>query len=108
MQWKGRRESDNIEDRRGRGGKAGGISILGLVIAFVAWKFFGVDPQQAYQATQQIQQQTQIQSADTRQTAQTAEQKEVASFVATILANTEDTWTEVFRQQGAQYRQPLS
>ena len=47
MRWKGRRESDNVEDRRGGGGvKAGGISILGLVVAFIAWKFFGVDPQQ--------------------------------------------------------------
>ncbi len=40
MRWKGRRESDNVEDRRGGGGvKAGGISILGLVVAFIAWKF---------------------------------------------------------------------
>ena len=55
MRWKGRRESDNVEDRRGGGGvKAGGISILGLIVAFVAWKFFGVDPQQAYQATKQV------------------------------------------------------
>lgn len=106
MQWKGRRESNNVEDRRGVGGKAGGISILGLVVAFVAWKFFGVDPQQAYQATQQVQQQTQIQSSNADQSMQTPEQKEVASFVATILADTEDTWSEVFRQQGAQYRQP--
>ena len=44
MRWKGRRVSTNVEDRRGGGGaKAGGISILGLVVAFVAWKFFGVD-----------------------------------------------------------------
>lgn len=39
MRWKGRRESDNVEDRRGGGVKAGGISILGLVVAFIAWKF---------------------------------------------------------------------
>ena len=40
MRWKGRRVSSNIEDRRGGGGvKAGGISILGLIVAFVAWKF---------------------------------------------------------------------
>ena len=48
MRWKGRRISSNVEDRRGGGGvKAGGISILGLIVAFVAWKFLGVDPQQA-------------------------------------------------------------
>lgn len=39
MRWKGRRVSSNVEDRRGGGAKAGGISILGLIIAFVAWKF---------------------------------------------------------------------
>ena len=44
MRWKGRRISSNVEDRRGGGGvRAGGISIIGLVVAFVAWKFFGVD-----------------------------------------------------------------
>lgn len=39
MRWKGRRVSSNVEDRRGGGAKAGGISILGLIVAFVAWKF---------------------------------------------------------------------
>ena len=55
MRWKGRRISTNVEDRRGGGAaKAGGISILGLIVAFVAWKFFGVDPQMAYQATKSV------------------------------------------------------
>ena len=54
MRWKGRRVSSNVEDRRGGGAKAGGISILGLIIAFVAWKFFGVDPPQAYQTPKRV------------------------------------------------------
>ena len=54
MRWKGRRVSSNVEDRRSGGAKAGGISIVGLMVAFVAWKFFGVDPQQAYQTTKQV------------------------------------------------------
>jgi predicted metalloprotease len=33
MRWKGRRISTNVEDRRGGGAKAGGISILGLIVA---------------------------------------------------------------------------
>ena len=80
MRWKGRRESDNVEDRRGGGGvKAGGISILGLIVAFVAWKFFGVDPQQAYQATKQVTSAGASQhSAPTNLTPQ---QQETASFV---------------------------
>ena len=79
MRWKGRRVSTNVEDRRGGGGvKAGGISIIGLVVAFIAWKFFGVDPQQAYQATQAV-------TSETTSTAEapqnlTLEQKEASEF----------------------------
>ena len=42
MRWKGRRVSSNVEDRRGGGAKAGGISIIGLIVAFVAWKFLAL------------------------------------------------------------------
>lgn len=106
MRWKGRRVSTNVEDRRGGGGaKAGGISILGLVVAFVVWKFFGVDPQQAYQATQAV---TSAQSSQQGTEPQnlTAEQKEASNFVRTILADTEDTWTPIFQQQGMTYKAP--
>lgn len=109
MRWKGRRVSDNIEDRRsGNGGaKFGGISILGLVVAFIAWKFFDVDPQQAYKATQQVA--AQIQPAETQGLANpTTEQKEAIEFVGTVLADTEDTWSEIFKTQvGKQYRPPV-
>ncbi|MEB3767949.1 neutral zinc metallopeptidase [Acinetobacter sp. MD2] len=105
MRWKGRRESDNLEDRRGSGGaKAGGISIIGLVVAFVAWKFFGVDPQQAYQVTKQV---TQQQPATNTPLSQpTAEQQEAKQFVSTILADTEDTWSEIFKAHQMQYKAP--
>ena len=107
MRWKGRRVSTNVEDRRGGGGaKAGGISILGLVVAFVAWKFFGVDPQQAYQATKQVMQQTA--GVETKGLDQpTPDQQEAMDFVGTVLADTEDTWTQVFKSQlNAQYVPP--
>ncbi len=105
MQWKGRRVSSNVEDRRGGGGvKAGGISILGLVVAFVAWQFFGVNPQQAYQATKAV-------TAGGQGTAvgldnPTPQQQEAMEFVGTVLADTEDTWTQVFQQQVGQPYQP--
>lgn len=103
MEWKGRRESDNLEDRRGGGAvKTGGISILGLVVAFIAWKFFGADPQQAYQVTKQLTTQQQPASSQAIQQP-TAEQQEAKQFVATVLADTEDTWKEIFKQQGLQY-----
>ncbi|ENV53273.1 KPN_02809 family neutral zinc metallopeptidase [Acinetobacter baylyi] len=104
MRWKGRRVSSNVEDRRGSGAKVGGISIIGLVVAFVAWKFFGVDPQQAYQATQQI---TAAQNPSSNAPQQlTADQKEASDFVGTILADTEDTWTPIFKQLGQTYVPP--
>lgn len=104
MRWKGRRVSSNVEDRRGGGAKAGGISILGLIVAFVAWKFFGVNPQMAYQATKQVTtaNQTQGQAPENL----TPEQKEMSDFVGTVLADTEDAWTQIFQEQGARYSPP--
>ena len=105
MRWRDRRVSTNVEDRRGGGGvRAGGISIIGLVVAFVAWKFFGVDPQQAYQATQQVT--ASQQSNATAPESLTAEQKEASDFVGTVLADTEDTWTPIFKQLGKTYTPP--
>ena len=100
MRWKGRRISTNVEDRRGGGrAKAGGFSILGVVVAFVAWKFFGIDPQQAYRATQAV---TSSQSAQEGSAPKqmTAEQQEASQFVGTVLADTEDVWTPIFQQMG--------
>lgn len=107
MRWKGRRVSSNVEDRRGgTAGKAGGISILGLVVAFVAWKFFGVDPQQAYQATKQVTSSQQVAESKGLENP-SPEQQEAIDFVGTVLADTEDTWTQIFQQQlNTQYVPP--
>lgn len=109
MRWKGRRVSSNIEDHRGGGAgrKMGGFSILGLVVAFVAWKFFGVDPQQAYQVTQQVTQQASVGTETKGLDNPTPEQQEAMDFVGTVLADTEDTWNMVFQQQlNQQYTAP--
>ena len=106
MRWKGRRISTNVEDRRGGGrAKAGGFSILGVVVAFVAWRFFGIDPQQAYRATQAV---TSSQSAQEGSAPKqmTAEQQEASQFVGTVLADTEDVWTPIFQQMGVSYTPP--
>lgn len=105
MRWKDRNESNNVEDRRGGGGiKAGGISIIGLVVAFVAWKFFGVNPQQAYQVTQQVTSQSNQTQQPVRQPTQ--DETEAKRFVSTVLADTEETWTQVFKEQGKTYTPP--
>lgn len=106
MRWKGRRVSSNVEDRRGGGGvKAGGISIIGLVVAFIAWKFFGVDPQMAYQATKQVTSNTSAQASSAIENP-TPQQQEAINFVGTVLADTEDTWHQIFKQEGANYQVP--
>ncbi len=103
MQWRGRRQSSNIEDRRGGGGKkVGGVSIIGLIIAFVLWQVFGISPETTMSVTQQIQTQTQS-SAPATETADMAESRE---FVATVLADTEDVWTPIFAQAGQRYQPP--
>lgn len=105
MRWKGRRTSNNVQDRRGGGAvKTGGISIIGVIIAFVAWKFFGVNPMQAYQMSSQVTQSSSAQQAAPEN--ETAEQQEARLFVSTVLADTEDTWLPIFQQIGREYKAP--
>ena len=104
MQWRGRRQSDNIEDRRGGGRKAGGIGIGSIVIALILWKVFGIDPQTTLGVAQQMQStQTTTQTAPKQQT---PNQQEAKAFVATILADTEDVWTPIFNRLGRTYQPP--
>ena len=100
MRWKGRRVSSNLEDRRGGGLKVGGgLSIGGIIIALILWKVFGIDPSTTLGVTQQM-----SQSASTSAPQQaTPEQQEMAAFVGTILADTEDTWSEIFQAAGQNY-----
>ena len=104
MRWEGNRESDNVEDRRSGGGGMGGRSIgIGtVVIALIAWGVFGINPLTTIGllsggGAPQVQQgQAQHPPQDDRQ----------AAFVSTVLASTEDVWTQIFRQGGAQYQLP--
>ncbi len=102
MLWKGRRESDNIEDRRGvsRGGLALGGG-LGTLVILLAAMFFGVDPRDLLQ-------QTGGQPASSAQPGRPASagEDELKHFVSVVLADTEDVWTDVFKQTGRQYRDP--
>ncbi len=112
MKWEGNRESDNVEDRRGEDGGGGGFGFgfggrsIGLgtvVIALVASYFLGVSPLTILNllgggspgvAT--------VQQAP----AQRPANDQMTKFVSTVLADTEDTWTELFRTQGDNYVKP--
>lgn len=101
MKWRGRRQSNNLEDRRGIGAKTGGVGIGSIILALILWKVFGISPDTTLQVASQIQTQPMQQSAP--QSAQDQQNKE---FVATILADTEDVWTPIFAQAGLQYTPP--
>jgi predicted metalloprotease len=114
MKWEGNRESDNVEDRRGDGGGGGGggfgfgggsIGIGTIAIALIGSYFLGVSPMTIINAisggggpvpVQQQQSPAQAPPPSDRQ----------AKFVSTVLADTEDVWTQLFKAQNAQYIKP--
>ncbi|MBR4218794.1 MAG: neutral zinc metallopeptidase [Bacteroidales bacterium] len=98
MRLDGRRESTNVDDRRGK--KVGaGIGIGGLIIAGVIFLLTGKIP------TNLIQNMNVSSSTETAYTP-TAEEEELASFAKKILAGTEDVWTAEFKKMGRTYDPP--
>ncbi len=123
MRWRGSRQSSNIEDRRGMrvsgmGGLGGGHGLLRLlplafrflgfkgtilaVIGLIGYGYFtgdlnkilgGANLQSGQTSTQQPVQQS-------------AAEKELVQFVSVVLADTEDTWHDLFKSQGKQYKEP--
>ncbi len=123
MRWRGRRQSDNIQDNRGRGGgmgggfgrspirlpigrSAGGGSLSGiviLVVLFFVLKACGIDPLEmlagggggmAPGGGGQVTQ------------GQAPASDEMKQFVATVLAETEDVWNGIFQAEGLNYEEP--
>lgn len=106
MRWKGRRQSSNVEDRRGEsGGRRRGVAMgggLGMIILVIVVALLGGDPMSL------------LQQLDTGATVSqssgpaelTAEQREMSQFVSVVLADTEDVWNALFRQMGRRYEEP--
>jgi predicted metalloprotease len=103
MRWQGRRESDNVEDRRGIGGKqiAVGGGLGGLVIV-VLYLLLGGNPDKVVRT---VQPDGTASPAGTGQPL-SAKDKEMGDFVSVVLADTEDVWRTLFRQLGQDYREP--
>ena len=102
MLWKGRRQSQNIEDRRGSSGRkvalGGGLGALAVTIIVL---LLGGNPDEVMQNLQ-----TSPASGHEQARTLTAEEKEMGDFVAVVLADTEDVWNGIFRQNEGEYREP--
>ncbi|WP_172255178.1 KPN_02809 family neutral zinc metallopeptidase [Saccharibacillus deserti] len=109
MEWKGRKASRNVEDRRGQSGGGGamkvggGLGIGGIVIVIIIM-LMGGDPGSLLNGGSTTEtSQTQTENNSYRGT---AEEEERADFVSVVLADTEQVWGEVFRKNGMTYRNP--
>ncbi len=104
MRWIGRRQSTNVEDRRGQtvkrvtGGGCGTIIII-LIISMI----FGVNPLE-FLSNIPGGEQSSV-TTDTEYQG-TQEDNELAQFVGVVLGDTEDVWNTLFRQAGHEYREP--
>ena len=124
MRWRGRRQSSNIEDMRGSSGlglptgsgprrgvaRAGGGGILFIIVAVVIGYFLGIDPSQILRAldgggTMQTSGRTSGQTGMPR-VGTNASDDEKKQFVAVVLAETEDVWTQIFKANGRRYSEP--
>jgi len=98
MKWEGRRQSSNVDDRRGISGKGGllaGGGIVGIIIVLLQL-FGGETGQQVASVVNQVAGGNQTQQ--TERVELTAEQKKIGEFTATVLADTEDVWEKVFAE----------
>ena len=106
MKLDGRRQSTNVEDRRGMSGaaKAGSLGLGGIIIAGLIWLLTGQAPD-----PEMLQQMTQGNNTEYTQTDPTQfseEDQELFKFATQILAGTEDVWAKEFKKMGRTYEPP--
>ena len=102
MKWTNDR-SDNVEDRRGKGGGRGMMigGGLGTIVMVLVVMFLGGDPSTVLNNSAIMQGQGQ-----TEQRELTEEELKTYEFVRMVTAETEETWTEIFQEHGLEYRKP--
>lgn len=117
MQWKGRRQSDNVEDARGQsgpafGGGGGGLGLLmtigrifgikgilaAVVLGSVLWKLGVITPSMLFGGSSP--------AGLSGQAGISPREQETFDFVKTVLADTEDVWTTEFKRAGKRYELP--
>src|SRR5512139_2694861 len=119
MRWDDFRRSDNVEDSRGDDGGGfggGGIGIpvggggIGIgtviVLGLIGWAL-GIDPSVLIGGAELVNSGRHYQQPYEQPAQRTGAPKDqMGDFVAAVLGNTEDTWTEIFKSSGQQYRVP--
>ncbi len=100
MKWRGRRESSNVEDRRGvsGGGLAVGGGIVGLIF-YLLYSFLGGSGEPPVMPDTAL-------GGGAQNSQRSAQEQELASFVKVTLADTEDVWRELFAKGGERYSEP--
>ncbi|MCG6112623.1 MAG: neutral zinc metallopeptidase [Paracoccus sp.] len=94
MQWRGRRGSRNVQDRRGMG-TAGGLGIAGTLVVLAVGYFFGIDVSPI------------VQNQGGGSTELSQRDEDWGEFVSVVLADTEEIWQPVLRDQaGIAYQDP--
>ncbi|MFT3973910.1 MAG: neutral zinc metallopeptidase [Amaricoccus sp.] len=102
MDWRGRRESSNIEDRRGQGGgmvRVGGVGGIGVLAVVLIGMFFGVDLTPMLNGS----------GGDSYSQAPSGPNTvddDSERFVAVVLGETEDIWGAIFKASSLTYHQP--
>ncbi|MEY4475838.1 MAG: hypothetical protein RL248_1605 [Pseudomonadota bacterium] len=111
MRWQGRRESDNMEDRRGHssgggggfrppiGGKGGLVILIVVLVA----GYYGVDLTPLLNGSDPM---SQTQTQQRSPTSISPKDDQYAKFTSVVLADTEDTWKPIFQKMGRTYQEP--
>ena len=106
MLWRGRRQSDNVEDLRSSGGRrmvvAGGG--LGTLIIALLIFLFGGDTRDVLRVLGT--QQSSIQANPSAPARLSQEDRTAGEFASVVLADTEDVWRQLFAAKGSTYREP--
>jgi predicted metalloprotease len=99
MKWFGRRQSDNFERSSGSGGFVlGGI---GTIVVIVVALFLGKSPSELMNQLKSV-----VPTEQTDNTTDKANLSEAEQFTSVVLADTEDVWKEIFKNEGMEYREP--
>jgi len=103
MRWKGRRQSTNVEDRRGMGmgGKTAIGGGIGSIVVILLFALLGGNPGDLMNNTPPTN------GSNTNAPMNVSSQEEeLADFVSVVLADTEDVWSAEFEKRGIVYENP--